>query len=108
MPWRLLPTKDVDGCDKPRGAAYPALIRGSPNGETRHEQSWHSRTEHIGRGEGTGGIETSQYPEERKTTVTPPVAASEKGTSPNPCGVKPDGVAACGVVGRDAEARQSL
>ena len=37
MPWRLLPTKDVDGCDKPRGAAYPALIRGSPNGETRHE-----------------------------------------------------------------------
>ena len=27
--------------------------------------------EHIGLVEGTGGIETSQYPEERKTTVTP-------------------------------------
>jgi hypothetical protein len=25
----------------------------------------------IGPAEGTGGIETSQYPEERKTTVTP-------------------------------------
>lgn len=27
--------------------------------------------EHIGRLEGTGGIETSQYPEERKATATP-------------------------------------
>ena len=27
--------------------------------------------EHIGQAEGTGGIETSQYPEEEKTTVTP-------------------------------------
>jgi hypothetical protein len=35
MPWRLLPMKDVDGCDKPREAAYQALIRGCPNGETR-------------------------------------------------------------------------
>ena len=29
------------------------------------------RCEHIAPVEGTGGIETSQYPEERKTTVTP-------------------------------------
>jgi hypothetical protein len=28
-------------------------------------------SERIGPVEGTGGIETSQYPEERKTTVTP-------------------------------------
>ena len=27
--------------------------------------------EYIGQIEGTGGIETSQYPEEKKTTVTP-------------------------------------
>jgi hypothetical protein len=27
--------------------------------------------EHIGLVEGTGGIETSQYPEERKATATP-------------------------------------
>ena len=26
--------KDVAGCDKPRGAAKQAVIRGSPNGET--------------------------------------------------------------------------
>ena len=35
--------------------------------------------EHIGREEGTGGTETSQYLEEKKTTVTPRVAASETG-----------------------------
>jgi hypothetical protein len=35
--------------------------------------------EHIGRVEGTGGTETSHYPEEKKTTVTPRVAASETG-----------------------------
>ncbi len=39
MPWRLKPMKDVGGCDKPRGAAERALIRGCPNGETRHP-SW--------------------------------------------------------------------
>jgi hypothetical protein len=37
------------------------------------------RSEHIGPEEGTGGIETSQYPEERKATATPLVAASEEG-----------------------------
>ena len=39
MPWRLKPKKDVGGCDKPRGVAYQAWIRGCPNGETRHP-SW--------------------------------------------------------------------
>ena len=33
----------------------------------------------IGQEEGTGGTETSQYPEERKATATPVVAASELG-----------------------------
>ena len=37
------------------------------------------RPEHIGPGEGTGGIETSQYLQERKANATPLVAASEKG-----------------------------
>jgi hypothetical protein len=36
MPRRQEPMKDVGGCDKPRGAANQALIRGCPNGETRH------------------------------------------------------------------------
>ncbi len=39
MPWRLKPMKDVGGCDKPRGVADQAWIRGCPNGETRHP-SW--------------------------------------------------------------------
>jgi len=33
----------------------------------------------IGPVEGTRGIETSQYPEERKATAIPLVAASEEG-----------------------------
>jgi hypothetical protein len=39
MPWRLMPMKDVGGCEKPRGAADQASIRGCPNGETPHP-SW--------------------------------------------------------------------
>ena len=34
-----------------------------------HAQSL--RSEHIGPVEATGGIETSQYPEEKKATATP-------------------------------------
>ena len=34
MPWRQNATKDVDSCDKLRGAAKQALIRRSLNGET--------------------------------------------------------------------------
>ena len=37
--------------------------------------------ERIAHVEGTGGIETSQYPEEEKANATPLVAASEKGTA---------------------------
>ena len=36
-------------------------------------------SEYIGPVEGTRGIETSQYPEERKATAIPLVAASEEG-----------------------------
>ncbi len=34
MPWKYWPKKDVEVCDKPRGAGKQALIRGFPNGET--------------------------------------------------------------------------
>ena len=34
--------------------------------------------EHIGQWEGTGGIETSQYPEEKKATAISPVEAIER------------------------------
>ena len=35
MPWRQEAMKDVVSCDKLRGAAKQALIRGFLNGETR-------------------------------------------------------------------------
>ena len=34
MPWLKRAMKDVEGCDKPRGAVKQALIRGFPNGAT--------------------------------------------------------------------------
>ena len=38
----------------------------------------------IGAGGETGGSETSQYPEEKKSTEIPQVVASERGTMPKP------------------------
>ena len=51
------------------------MIRGFPNGATRHAGGVPSRA--IGRR--TRGTETSKYPEEEKTTVIPRVVASERG-----------------------------
>jgi hypothetical protein len=62
---------------------------------TRHGVSLWS--EYIGPAEGTRGIETSQYPEERKATATPLVAASEKGTGETVPVSKPSGVAGAGL-----------
>ena len=62
---------------------------------TRHGVSL--RPEHIGPVEGTGGIETSQYPEERKATATPLVAASEEGRGQTVPVAKPGGVATSGL-----------
>jgi hypothetical protein len=55
--------------------------------------------EYIGWVEKTRGTETSKYPEEEKSTEIPRVVAIEMGSSLNPCMCKPEGVAACGVVG---------
>ena len=68
--------KDVVACDKPRGAGKQALIRGFPNGETRP----FSGASRFG-GRRTRGTETSKYPEEKKSTEIPSVAASERGTA---------------------------
>ena len=62
---------------------------------TRHGVSL--RSEHIGPVEGTGGTETSQYPEERKATATPSVAASEEGRGQTVPVEKPGGVAGKGL-----------
>ena len=61
--------------------------------------------EHIGRVQGTRGTETSQYPEEEKTTVIPLVVVSERGLSLNRTRVKPAGVA-CWVL-RDRPVRSA-
>ena len=79
MPWRQEPMKDVGDCEKPRVAVYLALIRGCTMGKPSTRYGVLLLPEHIGQGEGTRGIETSQYPEERKATAIPLVAASEEG-----------------------------
>ena len=55
----------------------------------------------IGCEEATGGTETSKYPEERKSTETPGVAASETGPEPKPAHVQATGRCCAGVAGRD-------
>ena len=74
MPRHRETMKDVEGCDKPGGAVKQALKPGFPNGETRL-----GSCPVIASARSTRGTETSKYPEERKTTVTPSVAASERG-----------------------------
>ena len=56
--------------------------------------------EHIGRVKGTWGSETSQYPQEEKTTVIPRVVASESGTGQTYTVSKPAGVAVWVLWGR--------
>ena len=50
MPWHQEAMKDVVSCDKPRGAAKQALIRGFLNGETHPRHGGSSMTEYIGHG----------------------------------------------------------
>ena len=62
---------------KAPGSREQAVIRGSPNGAT-HPATGTGRRIHRRPGR-TRGTETSQYPEERTSTETPSVAASERG-----------------------------
>ena len=73
--------KDVASCDKPRLGAHslqPADLR---MGEPACGNARAPRPEHIGPGATTRGTETSQYPEEEKSTEIPLVAASERGSA---------------------------
>lgn len=78
MPRRQEAMKDVVACDKLRGGSKQPLIRRFPNGETRPflmvTLYWIHRYK-----ERTWGTETSKYPEEKKSTEIPLVAASERG-----------------------------
>ena len=58
-----------------------------------------SLAEYIGQWKPTGGTETSKYPQERKVTTTPLVAASERGISLNRMRVKTVIVAYTGLWG---------
>ena len=72
MPWHQEPMKDVGGCDKPRGAVKPSCDpRMSRMGKPSTSDVVLPAPEYIGRVEGTWGSETSQYPQEEKTTVIP-------------------------------------
>src|ERR1700712_4433105 len=83
MSWHREATKDVVACDKLREAGKQALIRRCLNGETRWSNPPSLLPERIGQVERTRGTETSQYPQEKKETSIPSVAASESGNSPN-------------------------
>ena len=57
------------------------------------------RSEYIGPVEGTGGTETSQYPEEEKANSESLSSGERNGISPNLCGVKAWRRCHIGVVG---------
>ena len=71
--------KDVVICDKLRGAdkqaLYPKISEWGNPPVVRQVPI----TEYIGYVERTRGTETSKYPEEKKSTEIPLVAASERG-----------------------------
>ena len=63
----------VSGAEEGRGKAAISSVqlpnklrRRFPNGGTRLGKTESPRTEHIGPVEGTGGTETSKYPEEKR------------------------------------------
>jgi hypothetical protein len=62
MPWRWRPRKDAATRRNAPGRRWQPAIRGCPNGATRPA---HGRAPEVTQ-EGTGGTETSQYPEEQR------------------------------------------
>ncbi len=63
MPWRWRPRKDAATRRNAPGRRWQPAIRGCPNGATRPA---HGRAPGSDPEEGTGGTETSQYPEEQR------------------------------------------
>lgn len=99
MPWHRKSTKGAASRDRPGGGANGLRSRDSRMGEPsrRHGRLPRGRPSHAGT---TGGTETSKYPEERKSTETPGVAASETGPEPKPAHVQATGRCCAGVAGR--------
>lgn len=63
------------------GSCKQAVIRRCPNGATYPEKVGVSSGESNSPRKASGGTETSHYPEEKKETSIPLVAASERGTA---------------------------
>ena len=81
MPWHKKAMKDVVSCDKPRGDANNCRSGDFRMGQPFRRNGRKSSAESIGRVRRTEGTETSKYLQEKRTTVIPQVAASERGTA---------------------------
>jgi hypothetical protein len=77
----LEPMKDAASCDKPRVGAHNRQSEGVRMGKPTWGHAHVPSAEHIGRVEATGRTETSQYPEEQKSTEIALVVASERATA---------------------------
>ena len=66
-------------------------------GQPGRGDAWSRPSESIGWCEVSGGTETSQYPEEKKSTEIPQVVVSERGRSPNLLHAKPVSVVRWGL-----------
>ena len=78
MPWRKKATKDVVSCDKLRVGAHNPRSGDFRMGKPIPGHAGIQPGEHIAWYERTGGIETSQYPQEQKVPTIFLVAASER------------------------------
>jgi hypothetical protein len=81
MPWHQKTMKDVVSCDKLRVVANTHLSGDFRMGQPSPGNAGLLESEYIGLQSETRGSETSQYPEEEKSTEIPLVAASESGTA---------------------------
>ena len=82
MPGRPEPMKDVPGCDKPRGAAGTAVIRGSPNGATHPGSCPGTSASRRGGNRGNGNISLPRGGEINRDS---PSSGERTGNSPNRC-----------------------
>ena len=100
MPWRRKPKKGAASGDTPRGGADGLRSGGARMGEPSGDHAPLPLDEHIVEEEATRGTETSQYPEEEKSTEIPGVAASGTGRTPKPARATRPQPCPAGVVGR--------
>ena len=66
MPWHQEPMKDVARLRKARASCLASSTRDLRMGQPDPLHRGSRPAEHIGRHEGTGGTETSKYPEEKR------------------------------------------